>query len=185
MRRYLLTVLAGVLLATSVAVTQAPPAAAHSLIGGTTGHINVAEYTTAGGNTYRLNAHLAVGVDHWNGCTPTTCTHQYVGRVHFHCLRNGAPWPGCRIDVRVAVQKLISGGVWQYQQASYRDEESSNNSFFQDSPTFQSNLITGGYDEAHKFRGAILEPQAVRFLLADDSEIVVDMDSAVSNAANL
>ena len=183
-RRRLILALA--VLAGTLVITQAPPAAAHSLIGGTTGHINVAEYTTnPGGNVYRLNAHLAVGVDHWNGCTSTTCTHQYVGRVHFHCLRNGSPWPGCRIDVRVAVQKLISGGVWQYQQSSYRDEESSNSSFFQDSPTFQSNLVTGGYNEAHKFRGAILEPQAVRFLLADDSEIVVDMDSAVSNAANL
>lgn len=175
--RLVLVFVLGALAATLVAA----PARADSGITAVSGHQLIKQYTTAGGNTYRMDAHLALGFNDASGGG-----HGWHARVHYHCTRNGAVWDGCRIQTRISIQRLISGGIWQVQGSSSTDYQSYPQPFedwFSNSNTLTSTSIIYGQGQA-TIRAIIHEPDAVRFRLADGTTALFDAISGATSPSS-
>jgi hypothetical protein len=178
--RRVMTALAAIAMLAALTVRAAPPAAAQaSGIYGVTGHLEVSRFFGAT-NTYKLYAHLAVGVTHLsNG------NHDYQARVHFHNQVNGASFSGARVNVNVCLQYWGSGIGWQTQASSCLQHNYVAGAWFADSDTLLGQTKPNSSQPPVEVRAIIIETKNTRFLHKNDSGTeLVDMDQEVSlNAA--
>jgi hypothetical protein len=178
--RRLALLLAGAAL---LAMFYAPPAQAGTVIA-CNGHRQIAFHETAGGNRYQLFAHNCIDD------TLSLGSHWYQARTHWHCYRNGSPYDGCRLNTRLTIQtfSLISG--WVDETSTYTDVSNPggsyscagsggpNTGFFTNSSTLES--VSFNPNAGERIRGAGIDPDNMRFCLADGSTVLKDVTNSVS-----
>jgi len=154
------------------------------------GHIQVAWYDAPGsGVKYRMYAHNCL-----EDYTAVNGDHFINSRTHWHCTRNGASWDGCRVNDTLEVQHYAGGWVSFARTANdmsepgggytcTMDSTDNNLGFFDDSNTrtsFQTNS-----NPTDLLRGAAVDPDNMRFCLADGTTVVRDVTDSVSGTYQL
>lgn len=170
-------VLAGLSLVSTPA-TAAVPSSTQAVVA-CAGHVVTASYTTAGGNLYQMQNHNCGDAD----------VNSSNARTHWHCLRNGASWDGCRVNTELLVQFFSTGGIWTDATQTSKtianpggsytcNGSGSNPGFFQDSTT--STSYPFDFANGTLLRGAAKDPDNARFCLADGSTVIRDVTNSVS-----